>query len=203
MTSGSHPLPIPVSQESMVPLSQEQQPSHRHGDHLPLNIVSQLGFTDLCPPSKRICLPDGSLTLCLISLQFTWLYLPLCLQDLLLLPILSQHHLLSVDEQLLAIHHIVNTWAAQIDPSSIEGPSGLPADFGPCAFATGMTNNPDILSQSAMLCAFDCNQFVVAQQPEITGLENANVFEYHHMDELKALPFGTRLLNALWSYCRK
>jgi len=51
-----------------------------------------------------------------------------------------------IDRQLLAIHHIIDTQAAQIDPSSIEGPSGLPADFGPCAFATGMTNNPNILS---------------------------------------------------------
>jgi len=55
-----------------------------------------------------------------------------------------------------------------------------------------------------MLRAFDHNQFVVAQQPEITGLENADVFEYHHMDELKALPFGTRLLNVIWSYhCKR
>jgi len=108
-----------------------------------------------------------------------------------------------IDEQLLAIHHIVDTRAAQIDPSSIEGPSGLPADFGPCTFAAGTTNNPNILSQSAMLRASDHDHFVVAQQPEITGLENAGVFEYLHMDELKALPFGTRLLNAIWSYRRK
>jgi len=108
-----------------------------------------------------------------------------------------------IDKQLLAIHHIIDTWAAQINPSSVEGISSLPAEFDPCTFATGMTNNPDILSQSAMLCAFDHDRFIVTQQPEITGLKNADVFEYHHMDELKALPFGTRLLNAIWSYHQK
>jgi len=52
-----------------------------------------------------------------------------------------------------------------------------------CSFAAGMDNNPDILSQSAMLHASDCHHFIAAQQPEITGLENADEFEYHPMDE--------------------
>jgi len=60
-----------------------------------------------------------------------------------------------IDEPLMAINYILASWAAQIDPSSLEGPLSLPADFDPCTFATGTTNNPDILSQSAMLHTSD------------------------------------------------
>jgi len=108
-----------------------------------------------------------------------------------------------VDEQFHALNAIFHSRAAEHDPSSLEGVSGLPPNLDPCAFAAGTDNNPDILSQSAMLHAHDCHQFVLAQQPEITGLEDADVFEYHPMGELQSLPVGTHLLNAIWSYCRK
>jgi len=54
-----------------------------------------------------------------------------------------------------------------------------------------------------MLHAHDRHQFVVAQQPEITGLEDADVFKYHSMGELQSLPLGMHLLNAIWSYSHK
>jgi len=41
------------------------------------------------------------------------------------------------------------------------------------------------------------------QQPEIDGLQNADIFEYHYMSELANLPAGTCLLNAIWSYHHK
>jgi len=43
-----------------------------------------------------------------------------------------------IDEPLMAINYILASWAAQIDPSSLEGPLSLPADFDPCTFATGV-----------------------------------------------------------------
>jgi len=55
MTSGS-PQDLPAaSQESLVPLSQVQlattaDPSH--SDHLPPNIISQLGFPEFGSPQK-------------------------------------------------------------------------------------------------------------------------------------------------------
>jgi len=51
-----------------------------------------------------------------------------------------------------------------------------------------------------MLHAHDRHQFVVAQQPEITGLEEANMFEYHPMGKLQSLPSGTHLLNAKYGH---
>jgi len=120
-------------------------------------------------------------------------------------PVLANHQPPTpvVDEQFHALSAIFHSCATEHDPSSLEGVSGLPTHLDPCAFAAGTDNNPDILSQSAMLHAHDRHQFVLAQQPEITGLEDADVFEYHPMGELQSLPVGTRLLNAIWSYRRK
>jgi hypothetical protein len=68
----------------------------------------------------------------------------------------------------------------------------------PIAFATTSTkNNPDILSQAQMLKAPDVDLFLASQQPEIQGLCNADVFEFHCMSNL---PPGAHLLNAIWSY---
>jgi len=60
-----------------------------------------------------------------------------------------------VDEQFHALNAIFHSRAAEHDPSSLEGVSGLPTNLDPCAFAAGTDNNPDILSQSAMLHAHD------------------------------------------------
>jgi hypothetical protein len=67
----------------------------------------------------------------------------------------------------------------------------------PIGFATGMKNNPNILSQAQMLKAPDVDLFLDSQQPEIQGLCNADVFKFQNMS---SLPSGTHLLNAIWSY---
>ena len=54
----------------------------------------------------------------------------------------------------------------------------------PLAFATGMKNNPDILSQGQMFKADDHEKFIASQLPEIQGLVNANIFEFHSMSDL-------------------
>jgi len=41
------------------------------------------------------------------------------------------------------------------------------------------------------------------QQPEITGLKDADVFKFHPMDELQSLSASTHLLNAICSYHQK
>jgi hypothetical protein len=58
----------------------------------------------------------------------------------------------------------------------------------------------DTLMQLAMLQAADRDQFIAAQTPEICGLEQQGVFTYHPIGNL---PPQARLLNAIWSYCRK
>jgi len=74
-------------------------------------------------------------------------------------------------------------------------------DIGnPIAFAAGSQNNNDILTQSYMLCADDCNEFVKSQMSEITGLHDFGVFEYLPRG---SLPKGARLHNAIWSYHHK
>lgn len=70
----------------------------------------------------------------------------------------------------------------------------------PVAFAAGAKNNPNILSQSQMLRAEDSDAFVATQIPEIRGLEDMQVFEYHPASDM---PHGRPLLNAIWSYRRK
>jgi hypothetical protein len=67
----------------------------------------------------------------------------------------------------------------------------------PIAFTAGTKNNPDILSQAQMLKAPDVDPFLASQQPEIQGLCNTDVFEFHSMSNL---PSSTRLLNAIRSY---
>ena len=45
------------------------------------------------------------------------------------------------------------------------------------AFAAGMKNNPDILSQGQMFKARYCEKFIALQLPKIQGLVDANVVE--------------------------
>jgi Reverse transcriptase (RNA-dependent DNA polymerase) len=70
----------------------------------------------------------------------------------------------------------------------------------PLAFTAGTKNNPDMLSQTQMLTASDREQFIEPQHPEIQGLCDADVFEFHPIADL---PSGSRLLNAIWSYRHK
>jgi hypothetical protein len=68
------------------------------------------------------------------------------------------------------------------------------------AFAAGMNNNTNTLTQSQMLKANDCADFLKSQVSKLSGLEEAQVFEYLPMSEL---PPHTCLINAIWSYCCK
>ena len=68
----------------------------------------------------------------------------------------------------------------------------------PLACAAGTKNNPDILSQGQMFKAEDDHEnFISSQLPEIQGLVDADVFEFHSMSDL---PPRAQLLNAIWSY---
>jgi len=56
-----------------------------------------------------------------------------------------------LDTQLNALHHILETRDQVIDPTSVEGLSGIPNDLNPFAFTAATDNNPDCLSQLQML----------------------------------------------------
>jgi len=51
-----------------------------------------------------------------------------------------------------------------------------------------------------MLKATDSHAFVKAQQSEIQELHDSSIFSYH---DISSLPQGSKLLNTIWSYCRK
>jgi len=103
MTSRSPHQPITVSQESLVPLSKEQQPTflHQYGDHLLPSVISQLSFINLGPPKNELVWLMVHLNLCPTSLQFIWLFQPLWLLDPMLPPILSLCHLMMSNSWLL------------------------------------------------------------------------------------------------------
>jgi len=109
----------------------------------------------------------------------------------------------NLDTNLQALLDILASKDKVIDMTSVKGPTHLINVINPIAFTAATDNNPDCLSQSQILQATDCDNFVQAQHSKIKGLENADVFEYHFMSELASLPAGTGLLNAIWSYCHK
>jgi len=203
VTSRSHTNLPAASQESLVPLSQLQQSTPaepRHSDHLPPNIITQLSFPKSGSPQKR-CQNTNNVSLPVSDAPAINSVLSVFLTD----GLSGDANLIPpptvVDEQLHALNTIFHLQAAKHDPSSLEGISSLLINLDPCAFAVGTKSNPNILSQSAMLN--DNHKFVMAQQAEITGLEDADVFEFHSIDELQSLPAGMHLLNAIWSYHRK
>jgi hypothetical protein len=63
-----------------------------------------------------------------------------------------------------------------------------------------MNNKEDMLTQSQMLKTPDCDSFIVAQVPEIRGLEKLQVFQYQN---IRDLPPNAKLLSSIWSYQRK
>jgi len=60
-----------------------------------------------------------------------------------------------LDTQLNALRHILKTHDRVIDPTSVEGSSGIPNNLNPFAFTAATDNNPNCLSQSQMLRASD------------------------------------------------
>jgi len=96
-----------------------------------------------------------------------------------------------LNTQCNALCHILETCDWAIDPTSVEGSSGIPNNCNPFAFTAATDNNPDCLSQLQMLRASNQAAFVQVQQPKIDGLQNADIFEYHYMSELANLPAGT------------
>ena len=101
---------------------------------------------------------------------------------------------------LLAMQSIIERRLTDHDGTAWDSLSGLLNDLDPFAFAATIDSSSDALSQSQMLKASDQDEFVKAQVPEIEGLTEAGVFEYHFMSEL---PPTAHLLNAIWSYRRK
>ena len=100
----------------------------------------------------------------------------------------------------VAMQSIIEKRLCDLDGTAWDGLDGILNDLDPFAFAAAADNSSDTLTQSQMLKADDRNEFVKAQVPEIEGLVEAGVFEYHFMSEL---PKNARLLNAIWSYRRK
>ena len=73
----------------------------------------------------------------------------------------------------------------------------------PVAFQSlleSMNNKEDILTQGQMLKAPDAAEFKKAQEPELTGLRELDVFEYVR---LQTKPAKAKILRAVWSYRRK
>ena len=104
---------------------------------------------------------------------------------------------LSSKLDLTALHAILDQNNITHDGITIDGVFN---PDNPLAFAAGMNNNADTLSQSQMLKANDCADFLKSQVSEIMGLEEAQVFKYIRMSEI---PPHTQLLNTIWSYCHK
>jgi len=79
----------------------------------------------------------------------------------------------NLDTNLQALFGLLETQHKVIDMNSAEGPSGLLMESIPLPSQCVATDiNPNCLSQSQMLLATDCNNFVQAQQPKIEGLQN-------------------------------
>jgi len=57
-----------------------------------------------------------------------------------------------------------------------------------------LNNTEDTLAQSHMFKAHDASYFIKAQQPEMKGLKNMNVFDYH---PIHSLPTNARLLSSI------
>ena len=72
-------------------------------------------------------------------------------------------------------------------------------DLEPYVFSAIATAS-DVLTHSQMLRAPDRSQFIAAQESEVRGLEEKQVFQYV---QKTSLPKNARLLNAVWSYRRK
>jgi len=105
---------------------------------------------------------------------------------------------------IFTLNSILDTHTKVVDATSIKGLDGITNDINPLAFSAAIANNPDSLTQTQMLS--DCNalEFVKAQCPEINGLQDDDVFEFHHCSEINSLPPGTHILNAIWSYhCKR
>jgi Reverse transcriptase (RNA-dependent DNA polymerase) len=101
---------------------------------------------------------------------------------------------LNSDLDFSAMQSIIDKWNLTFDGVSIDG---IFNSNNPIAFAAGTKNNPDILSQAQMFKANDHEQFIVSQLPEMKGLVDVDVFEFHSMDKL---PPRARLFSAIWSY---
>jgi hypothetical protein len=80
-----------------------------------------------------------------------------------------------------AMQSIIDQRNVTFDDVSIDG---IFNSDNPLSFTAGTKNNPDILSQAQMLCSSDCKQFLISQEPEIQGLLDADVFEFHEMSKL-------------------
>ena len=104
----------------------------------------------------------------------------------------------TMEQNLDALSSLVDLRSKVFDGHDIDGIFNCPDN--PFSFAAGSKNNNDILSQSKMLKADDCNEFFKAQVSELKGLEEADVFDYQ---EISSFPKDAQLLNAIWSYRRK
>ena len=80
-----------------------------------------------------------------------------------------------------AMQSIVDQCNITFDGVSIDGIFNLD---NPLAFTAGTRNNLDILSQGQMFKAEDHEKFIASQLPEIQGLVNADIFEFHLMSDL-------------------
>jgi len=62
-----------------------------------------------------------------------------------------------------ALFNILATKDKVINMNSVEGLTSLINEINPLAFTATTDNNPNILSQSAMLCSSNCTDFVISQ----------------------------------------
>ena len=75
----------------------------------------------------------------------------------------------TMEQNLDALSSLVDLRSKVFDGHDIDGIFNCPDN--PFSFAAGSKNNNDILSQSKMLKADDCNEFFKAQVSELKGLE--------------------------------
>jgi len=205
---------IPASQESQDPilLAQPSNDSTPYSStYLPARLVSQLGSIIKPRPKQprtdpQESLPHGILDPAAAHIEPSFNSVLSALfahnvshdNDPMAPPIILQDHI-----DLFALQSILETRTKVVDATSIEGLDGITNDINPLAFSAATANNPDSLTQTQMLSDRDAPEFVKAQCPEINGLQDADVFEFHHRSEIDSLPPGTHILNAIWSYHRK
>ena len=80
-----------------------------------------------------------------------------------------------------AMQSIVDQQNITFDGVSIDG---IFNPDNPLAFAAGTKNNPDILLQGQIFKAEDHEKIIALQLPEIQGLVDVDIFEFHSMSDL-------------------
>ena len=109
-------------------------------------------------------------------------------------PNLAQRQKLICQAAYIARQHSITDGVSEHPILNIEHPVAFQS------LLEAMNNKEDILTQGQMLKAPDAAEFKKAQEPELQGLYDLDVFEYVRIN---TKPAHAKILRSVWSYCRK